>query len=154
FSGFRAEVSLFEAVSESIAATGMGLVLSALILGLIGEIDFDSGLGESMGKIVIEAAPVSLGICFTNTHIRGKSRTGDEESGGEENSEEDSAGEAASDGAGKPAVQPGDKADLSDADAGGEAAITHRRQPPLSPYDRQLHQDLLDIAASASGALL
>lgn len=73
FSGFRTTYSIHGAISEAITAMGLGLVLSAIILLLIGEVQLGS-LPVAMGKIVITTTPVSLGISFANTHIRGKSR--------------------------------------------------------------------------------
>lgn len=78
FSGFRTTYSVHGALSEAITAVGLGLVLSTVILFLIGELHWKS-LPVALGKIVITAAPVSLGISFANTHIRGKSRVGEDE---------------------------------------------------------------------------
>src|SRR5687767_3501731 len=78
FSGFRRESSVGEAASESITAVGIGLFYAFLVLSLIGEIDLDGTLTDLLGRVLIETAPVSLGISFANYHIRNKSREGDE----------------------------------------------------------------------------
>ncbi len=79
FSGFRRESSVHEAASESVTAVAIGLVYSLGVLCLIGEITFDQALSDLIGKVLIETAPVSLGISFANYHLRNKSRDGDEE---------------------------------------------------------------------------
>ena len=79
FSGFRPETSVIEAVSESVTAVGIGFVFSFAVLWLIGEIDFQGALSDLIGKVLIETAPVSLGISFANYHFGGQSRNGEEQ---------------------------------------------------------------------------
>lgn len=78
-SGFREEYSLTGAMSESITSVGIGIVLSAMILSLIGELHRDLAPAEWAGKILVEALVVSVGVSFANSQIRKKSRTGDDE---------------------------------------------------------------------------
>ncbi len=124
FSGFREGGGLFEAVSESISATAIGLLVSTGILALIGEITKTSGFSETVGKIVIEAAPVSLGICFANSQIRGKSRTGDDDEEGDDDKK------------------------------GGDGDPSGQQDESVAPQTRQVRQDLRDLAATLSGALI
>lgn len=81
-SGFRNESGAGEAVMESITSVGIALVFAALLLWLISAIDRDDSPGEAIGKIVIEAAAVSLGVAFANVHFRGKSRVGEDDDSG------------------------------------------------------------------------
>lgn len=78
-SGFREYAGIGEAALETVTAIGIGLVLSALVLLLIGAIDGSSSLAEISGKVLMQAMAVSLGVSFADAHFRGKSRTGDED---------------------------------------------------------------------------
>lgn len=82
-SGFRNEDSLVGTAMEAVTSVGIGVVLSAAILALVGEISVDSAPSEVVGKVILEAAAVSIGAAFANAQVRGKSRTGDDPEGGE-----------------------------------------------------------------------
>lgn len=89
FVGFRERHTWGEAVSESITAVAMGLLVSFLILLLLGVVRFDQAWDEIVGKCVVETAAVSLGVSFANAQVGRKSRQGDEQdSGGQEQSPE------------------------------------------------------------------
>ena len=72
FSGFRDEYSLSEALSESVTSVGIGVVLSSVILALIGELTPDLSQTESLGKVLMEAVAVSIGVSFANSQVREK----------------------------------------------------------------------------------
>jgi putative integral membrane protein (TIGR02587 family) len=78
-SGFRHDRGVGEAVMEAFTSVGIALLYSTAILWLIGTIAPQTSLAESIGKILLEASAVSLGVSFAEAHFRGKSRTGDEE---------------------------------------------------------------------------
>jgi putative integral membrane protein (TIGR02587 family) len=78
-SGFRRESSIDEAASESVTAVAIGLLYSLGVLWLVGEITFDGAWTDILGKTLIETAPVSLGISFSNYHVRNRSREGEED---------------------------------------------------------------------------
>jgi putative integral membrane protein (TIGR02587 family) len=78
-SGFREEYSVSSAISEAISSVGIGIVFSAVVLWLIGELDVATGPVEWAGKILAEALIVSLGISFANSQFRKGSRTGDDD---------------------------------------------------------------------------
>jgi putative integral membrane protein (TIGR02587 family) len=80
-SGFRRGHSVPEAVMEAVTAVGIGIVFSALVLWLIGELKPGVAPAEAVGKILLEAAVVSIGVSFANSQVLGKSRTGEEENG-------------------------------------------------------------------------
>ena len=86
FSGFRPHYSVGEAASESVTAVGLGMLFSLAVLCLIGEVTFDSAASEILGRVLVETAPVSLGISFANQQVRNKSRDGGEgkERGGQD----------------------------------------------------------------------
>lgn len=79
FYGFRPVYSWGEGILEAIEAVGLSIVISAAILLLIREITFDSSGAETVGKILIEAIPISVGVSFANATVRNGSRTGDED---------------------------------------------------------------------------
>ncbi|EYF00427.1 DUF2391 family protein [Chondromyces apiculatus] len=150
FAGFRKEHSVAEAASESVSAVALGLVMSLVILVLIREVTFSMDAGEILGKVLVEAGPVSLGVTFANIHVRNKSRTGDDEGGGDD---DDKGGD-----------KSGDKDREAKRDAapraGGETsrARTGKKRDPRKALEgaeaRQLKADLKDVGATLGGALL
>lgn len=63
---------------EAVTAVGIGILFSTVILWLVGEFRMGQSTGEILGRIVFEAAPVSIGVSFANAQIQGKSRTGED----------------------------------------------------------------------------
>ncbi|MBW3623538.1 MAG: TIGR02587 family membrane protein [Armatimonadetes bacterium] len=127
FSGFREEFSFFGALSEAITSVGIGILVSILVLWLIGQFSAQQTLIESVGKVLIEAVAVSIGVSFANSQVAGKSRTGEEGQGGGTGQ-----GKGKSDG---PQERQEDKKELS-------------------PERRQLKADLEDIGATLAGSML
>lgn len=82
FSGFREKHSVGEAADQAVTSVAMALLFSLAVLWLIHEVTFGRAWTDIAGRVLIEAVPVSLGISFANTQIRGQSRSGDEEQGG------------------------------------------------------------------------
>jgi putative integral membrane protein (TIGR02587 family) len=117
FSGFRDSYSVREAASEAVTSTALGLVFAFVVLCLIREITFDLAPAEALGKMIIEAVPVSLGISFANVQIRDQAARGGEEDGG----------------------------------AGDGGA---REEDPDALENRQLRQDLQDLAVTVTGAVV
>ncbi|HTE20376.1 MAG TPA: TIGR02587 family membrane protein [Armatimonadota bacterium] len=119
-SGFRDSYSFSSALSESITSVGIGLLFSAAILALIGELSMNASPSENVGKIVLESAAVSIGVCFANAQVRGRSRTGDDT--------EEGAGADGQSGGKKPGAAEEDlqrlqlQADFKDAAATGVGA--------------------------------
>ena len=79
FSGFREESSFPEALSESVTSVGIGILFSAVILWLIGELSHDLDPTEMIGKVLMEAMAVSVGVSFANTQVRKKAEAEEEE---------------------------------------------------------------------------
>lgn len=75
-SGMREGNSPLIAGMDAVTSLGIGLVFSAVVLLLIGEIGGGQSAASALGKIVIEAAPVSIGVAFANAQFSG-SRTGE-----------------------------------------------------------------------------
>ncbi len=82
-SGFRPNSGAWEAALEAVTAVGIGILFAAIVLTLIGDITPGVSFDEVSGKLLLEAAAVSLGVSFADAHLRGKSRTGDDNSGGD-----------------------------------------------------------------------
>ena len=129
FWGFRATYSAREAASESVTSVAVGMLFAFGVLVLIREVRFDGAWSGMIGRVLIEAAPVSLGVSFANAHVRNKSRTGEESGEGE-------GGEGGTSNGGGGRGAPGDV-------------------PPVADrLERQLKQDLRDLGATFTGATL
>jgi putative integral membrane protein (TIGR02587 family) len=63
---------------DSIEAMAIGLICSACILILLQEITLETPLNETLGKLIFEAVPFSLGVALANQFLRGE---GDAEQG-------------------------------------------------------------------------
>lgn len=62
YAGLREDAGFLEVVIDSVEELGLGIVLSAFILWLLGRINPAMPLIEIMGQIVIEAMTVAIGI--------------------------------------------------------------------------------------------
>jgi len=88
FAGLRRDATLAEVVIDSVEEMGIGLVLSALILWLTGRIGWEMDGREVLGKIVVEAMTVAIGVSVGTSQL-GTGDDGDEGLSGEE--EEDAS---------------------------------------------------------------
>ncbi|MEB3288264.1 MAG: TIGR02587 family membrane protein, partial [Leptolyngbya sp.] len=72
--GFRQTLSLhpLEAVMESVEAVGIGVICAALALVLLRRITLDTPLAETLGKLVFEAVPFSLGVALARSTFQGR----------------------------------------------------------------------------------
>lgn len=62
YAGLRRDASLAEVAIDSVEEMGIGLVLSFGVLWLLGRIGWDSAPGEMLGKVVMEAMTVAIGV--------------------------------------------------------------------------------------------
>ncbi|MGF1567039.1 MAG: TIGR02587 family membrane protein [Nodosilinea sp.] len=71
--GFRQTLSLhpLEAVMESIEAIGIGVMCAAVALVLLRRITLATPLSETLGKLVFEAVPFSLGVALARSTLQG-----------------------------------------------------------------------------------
>jgi len=88
-SGFRHEYGVKSALLESVTAVGIGLVFSALVLWLVGEIGPADAWGEITGKVLFQTTAVSIGVSVADAHVRGKQRAGDGQEKGDNPREPD-----------------------------------------------------------------
>ncbi len=96
--GLRRDASMTEVVIDSVEELGIGFILAALVLLLLGRIAFAMELSEVVGKIVVEAMTVAIGVSVGTAQLGGGEEedegmdaessdnrsTGDDESGGKE----------------------------------------------------------------------
>lgn len=69
--GFRRTLTLnlLDAVLESIEALGIGIVCAAIALILLCRVTFDTPLTETLGKLVFEGIPFSLGVALARSTL-------------------------------------------------------------------------------------
>lgn len=67
--GFRPQESatLLGAISETIETLAIGIVCATLMLAILGRIDLQTPLTETLGKIIFEGVPFSLGVTFSRS---------------------------------------------------------------------------------------
>jgi putative integral membrane protein (TIGR02587 family) len=90
--GFKAETNHFASVEQAVDGVAMGLVGAVIVLTVLNRIQLGDPLGVVLGKVIVQAVPITIGSAVANA-IFGphgeRSREGDEESG-----EPQSAGQA------------------------------------------------------------
>ncbi len=64
-----------EAVMDTVEAIAIGLVCATLILWLLNELNADTALRETLGKIVFECVPFTLGVALANQFLGDSSQT-------------------------------------------------------------------------------
>ena len=133
-SGFRPHYSPGEAASEATTAVALGILYSTAVLWLIGEITFRERWSEVLGRVLVETAPVSLGISFANYQMS-KSRDGEDDDDHDTDDDEANDGHADDDTAGS-----------------GNGNGNGNGGRPADPERLQLRQDLTDLAATVGGA--
>ena len=86
FSGFRPQYSIGEAAGEAVSAVALGLLYSIAVLWLIGEITFTgAATSDVLGRVLVQTAPVSLGIAFANIQVRDKAQGNEHREGNDTN---------------------------------------------------------------------
>ncbi|MEO3432400.1 TIGR02587 family membrane protein [Inquilinus sp. CAU 1745] len=61
FSGFEKTTRLSDNLMDSLAAYGVGIIASAVLLSLFGVLEADMPMGEVAGKIAIQSVPAGIG---------------------------------------------------------------------------------------------
>ena len=71
--GFRPQESatLTGAIAETLETLAIGLVCATFMLAILGRIDLQTYLYETLGKIVFEAVPFALGVTFSRSLLSG-----------------------------------------------------------------------------------
>ncbi|HZG52045.1 MAG TPA: TIGR02587 family membrane protein [Pyrinomonadaceae bacterium] len=86
FAGLRHDAGLTEVAIDSVEEMGLGFIISAVALYLLGRITFEMPLNEIAGQVVIEAMTIAVGVSVGTAQLGG---------GGEDTGEGDTGGEGA-----------------------------------------------------------
>ncbi|WP_434384368.1 TIGR02587 family membrane protein [Melittangium boletus] len=69
--GFRQDVTWSEVLTDSVEELGLGLLVSAAVLFLIGQLTVDSSWQEVVGKVTVEAGTVAIGVSVGTAQLGG-----------------------------------------------------------------------------------
>jgi len=83
YAGIRHDTNFWEVAVDSVEELGIGLVLSAAVLALLGRISAESSFEEVVGKIVVETLAVAIGVSVGTTQL-GTQEKNEEGSGSDE----------------------------------------------------------------------
>ena len=85
--GFKEETSRFASVEQALDGIAVGLIGAVVVLTVLNRIQLGDALGSVLGKVIVQAVPISIGAAVANA-IFGphgeRSREGEEQSGGEQ----------------------------------------------------------------------
>jgi putative integral membrane protein (TIGR02587 family) len=102
FAGFHHDARMVEVVTGSVEEMGIGFIIAAVALYLLGRVTPEMPLNEIAGQIVIEAMTVAIGVSIGTAQLGGAS--GDSEDGGDDDAAPEETkrdGEADTTGGGK-----------------------------------------------------
>lgn len=71
YAGLRRDASPVEVAIDSVEEMGLGLVIAAVVLWLLGQITFDMAINEITGKIIVEAMTVAIGVSVGTAQLGG-----------------------------------------------------------------------------------
>ncbi len=71
YAGLRRDANLLEEMIDSVEEMGVGILLSALVLFLLGRLTLDMQADEIAGRIVIEAMTVAIGVSIGTAQLGG-----------------------------------------------------------------------------------
>lgn len=90
YGGFRQNVDGSEVFTDSVEELGLGLLVSAGILLLLGRIDGDTTWFEGLGMVVVEAGTVAIGVSVGTAQLGGGGESsGTRQDGSHEHAEAD-----------------------------------------------------------------
>lgn len=89
FAGLRSDSSFWEVVIDSVEELGLGLVISASMLFLLGRIHSEMPFDAIMGQIVVEALTVAIGVSVGTAQLG----TGDDGDSGMDNDDDSFIGQ-------------------------------------------------------------
>ena len=82
FVGLRRDASFAEVVIDSVEEMGIGLVVAAVVLWLLGRVTFGMPANEAIGQITIEAMTVAIGVSVGTAQLGGGDGEDDKGVGG------------------------------------------------------------------------
>jgi putative integral membrane protein (TIGR02587 family) len=71
YGGLRRDASMMEVAIDSVEEMGIGIVISAVALFLLGRITFEMPFNEMAGQIVVEAMTVAIGVSIGTAQLGG-----------------------------------------------------------------------------------
>ena len=71
YAGLRRDAGMAEVAIDSVEELGMGFIISAVVLFLLGRITFGMPVNEVVGQIVIEAMTVAIGVSVGTAQLGG-----------------------------------------------------------------------------------
>jgi putative integral membrane protein (TIGR02587 family) len=71
YSGLRQDASWREVAFEAVEEMGIGLLLAALLLWLLGQVHTGTTLGEALGKVVVEGVTAAIGVSVGSAQLGG-----------------------------------------------------------------------------------
>lgn len=77
YAGLRCDFTPLEVAVDSIEEMGIGLVISAVVLWLLGQITTEMPGSEVAGKIIIESMTVAIGVSVGTAQLGGSNDNGD-----------------------------------------------------------------------------
>ncbi len=77
YAGLRHDANWVEVVIDSVEEMGLGLLISATALLLLGRINFEMSFTEAIGKITVEAMTVAIGVSVGTAQLGGAGGDGD-----------------------------------------------------------------------------
>jgi putative integral membrane protein (TIGR02587 family) len=82
--GFKEETSRFASLEQAVDGVAVGLIGAVIVLTVLNRIQLGDPLGSTLGKVIVQAVPISIGAAVTNA-IFGphgeRSRQGEEDNG-------------------------------------------------------------------------
>ena len=89
FAGFRRENTLGDNINQAVEAVAVGAVASTVVLLVLNRIALGDPLDSILGKIIIQALPLSIGASVANAVF---SRGGGNQAGGQEENNQENSG--------------------------------------------------------------
>ncbi|MCA1564309.1 MAG: TIGR02587 family membrane protein [Acidobacteria bacterium] len=77
FAGLRHDAGMLEVAIDSVEEMGIGFIISAVALYLLGRVTFEMPLNEIAGQIVIEAMTVAVGVSVGTAQLGGGEDSGE-----------------------------------------------------------------------------
>lgn len=81
YSGLRRSASPLEVAIDSVEEMGLGLVIAAVVLWLLGQIRSEMTVKEIVGKIIVEAMTVAIGVSVGTAQLGGGEGQQEEDKG-------------------------------------------------------------------------
>ena len=77
YAGIRHDANFLEVVIDSVEEMGLGFLIAAIVLLVLGRITLDMTLNEAIGKVTIEAMTVAIGVSVGTAQLGGASNDSD-----------------------------------------------------------------------------